>query len=128
MTLAELTEVWTPLSLAVAIISGLLVGILLVGRFASDPAYASGDASPLEYALVTVVMTAAAGLIFYGGQIMTSYIGGDTAWTRVVSRYGIWIAYAAAIGLGTWIRLHRHLRRKHAEIHDRAISQLADDS
>ena len=124
MTIAELAEVWTPLSLAIALVSGLVVGYILVGRFAVDPAYASGHASPLEYALVTAVVTAAAGLIFYGGQILTSWIGGDTAWTRVVSRYGLWLVYAAAIGLGTWVRLRRHLARKAAEIHDRAVSEV----
>lgn len=128
MTLEELTAVWTPLSLGVAVLSGALLGYVVLGRFAADPAYASGIASPLEVAVLTFVLTAAAGLIFYGGQIGTSWIGGDTAWTRVVSRYGIWLAYSVAIGVGLWIRLHRHLARKHAEVHDRAVSELADEA
>jgi hypothetical protein len=127
MTLEELTAVWTPLSIGVALLSGSLLGFLVLGRFAADPAYASGTASPLEVAILSAVLTAAAGLVFYGGQIGTSWIGGDTAWTRVVSRYGIWIAYSIAIGVGLWVRLHRHLARKHADIHDRAVSEVAAD-
>ena len=128
MTVAELVEVWTPLSIAVAMLSGLGLGYVLVGRFAVDPAYASGEASALEYAATTAVTAIAAGLIFYGGQILTSYIGGDTAWTRVVSRYGIWVAYSVAIGLGLWLRLRRHVARKRYEAHERAVRELGAGS
>ena len=124
MTLGQLVEVWTPLSVVAAIAAGLVVGFVLVGRFASDPAYASGVATPIEYGVIIAVLAAAIGMIFYSLQIFTSYIGGDTAWTRVVSRFGLWVLYAAAIGLGTWVRLRRHISRKHNEAHDRAVSEL----
>lgn len=124
MTLEQLVEVWTPLSIAAAVLSGLVVGYFLVGRFASDPAYASGIAGPFDYAVITAVLSIAIGMIFYSLQILTSFIGGDTAWTRVVSRFGLWVLYAIAIGVGTWIRLRRHIRRKHVEAHERAIHEL----
>lgn len=128
MTIAELTAVWTPLAMLIALGEGLLFGYVLIGRFAVDPAYATRVARPLEYGALTALMTAAAGLVFYAGQILASYLGGDTAWTRVVSRYGIWVAFSVAIGFGMWVRLHRHLARKHAEVHDRATSDHEAES
>lgn len=124
MTIQELVEVWTPLSIVAAILSGLVVGYFLVGRFASDPAYASGIAGPVDYALITAVLSIAIGMIFYSLQILTSFIGGDTAWTRVVSRFGLWVLYALAIGFGTWLRLRRHIALKHVEAHERAVHEL----
>ncbi len=124
MTWSELIEVWSPLSILAALVSGLIVGYLLVGRFASDPAYASGVSTPIEYGIVAAVLAAALGAIFYGLQIATSWFGGDTAWTRVVSRFGLWALYSVAIGIGTWIRLNRHIARKHAEAHERAVAEL----
>jgi hypothetical protein len=125
MTWEELSSVWTPLSVVVAALSGALLGYVVLGQFAADPAYASGIASPLQVGVLTVVLLAAIGLIFYGGQIGTSWIGGDTNWARVVSRFGVWLAYSAAIGLGLYLRLRRHLRARHAQAHDRAVADLA---
>jgi hypothetical protein len=51
----QLAEVWTQLSILVALASGLAVGFVLVGRFAADPAYASGQSTPLEYGVVTAI-------------------------------------------------------------------------
>jgi hypothetical protein len=125
VTLAELTEVWSPLSVLAAAIPGFLLGYLLLGRFAADPAYASGDATPLDYGVLTAILTAATGLIFYGFQIITSLVDGDTHWTRVVSRYAIWVLYSLAIGIGLWLRLHRHIAARHAAAHERAVAELA---
>src|SRR5258706_15841948 len=99
MTLAELVSVWTPLSIGVAMASGALLGYVALGRFAADPAYASGIAGPGEVAILATVLTAATGLIFYGGQVGTSWIAGDAGWVRLLSRYGIWLAYSIAIGI-----------------------------
>lgn len=126
--IAALTEVWTPLSVALAVISGLAVGVILVGRYAANPAYASGVASPAEYASLAGIMGLAIGVIFYGGQILTSYLGGDTEWTRVVSRFGIWAMYSLAIGLGTWIRIRRHIARRRAAVHDQAVAEVEGET
>lgn len=127
MTFAELSEVWRPLDIGIAALEGLLFGLLLVGRFAANPAYASGVARPSEYGGIIALMTAASGAIFYGGQILATYAAGDQGWTRVVSRYGIWVVFSLAIGLGTWIRLRRHLAQKVVEVHDRAVSEIEAD-
>lgn len=124
MTLQDLFEVWTPLTVIAAIGPGLLGGAFLIGRFAKDPAYASGEATPFQYAVLTFALVAAVGLIFYALQILTSYVGGDTAWTRVVSRFGLWGMYSAALGVGTWLRLANHIARRHAEVHERAIAEV----
>lgn len=127
MIWSEISSVWTPLSVSVAVGSGLALGFVLLGRFAADPTYASGKSSPLESAILAIVLTAAIGLVFYGGQIATSWVGGDTGWVRVMSRYGIWLAYSIGIGVGLWLRLHHHLARRRSDAHARAVSELEAD-
>lgn len=128
MTFAELSEVWRPLDIGFAVIEGLLFGYIVVGRFAADPTYASGLAEPREIAWITAWSTAAAGFLFFGGQILASFLGHDASWTRVVSRYGIWVVFSVAVGIGIFVRLVRHMRRKHAEVHDQAVSERADEA
>lgn len=127
MTWAELTEVWRPLDIAFALVEGLVFGYVVVGRLAADPTYASGKASPVQVSWWTALSTAAAGFLFFGGQILASFLGHDTSWTRVASRYGIWVVFSVAVGSGLFGRLTRHLSRKHAEVHDQAVSDLEAD-
>ena len=124
MTLAQFVEVWTPLSTWAAVVSGFLMGFLVIGYFASDPTYASTSTTPARVGVLTAVLVLALGMVFYGLQIFGSYLDGDTTWTRVVSRFGLWVLYGLAIGFGTWVRLQRHLARKHVEVHDRAVHEL----
>jgi cytochrome bd-type quinol oxidase subunit 2 len=126
MTLDQLTEVWTPMSVAVALVTGLLVG-LVVGRYVADPAYASHVAAPRQYAALIGLMIVAAGVFFYGGQILTSYIGGDDEWTRAVSRLCVWVMYGVMIAVGTWIRIRYHLDGKRRIAHKRALAELSDE-
>jgi hypothetical protein len=124
MTWAQLTEVWTPLSTIANFLGGLLFGLLGVGWAAVNPAYSARLALPREVALITFLMTASGGLVFYGIQTATSVIGEDPAWTRVVSRFGIWVLFAVAIGAGAWIRLRWDLWRRHAKAHTQAVAEL----
>lgn len=126
MTVEQLTEVWAPLTLTVAIVSGFVFGFVVLGMFAVDPQYANRDTTPLEGALWTAVTLAGIGLVFYGGQVFTSYAAGDTQWTRVVSRFGVWVMYSTAIGVGLWLRLHIHNAGRKAEAHARAVTELAE--
>lgn len=127
MTAAQLTEVWAPLTVGIALISGFLFGFGILGLFAVDPQYATRDVEPLEASAWTAATIAAIGLVFYGGQVLTAYLDGDIQWTRIVSRYAIWVFYSVAIGAGLWLRIHRHLRRKAAEVHERAVTELEQD-
>lgn len=124
MTLQLFTAVLNPLSVGVAIVTGSLFGLLGVGWFASNPVYSSGLASEIRVATLTVAMTVFAGLVFYAGQTAATYLFGDPMWTRVASRYIVWLVFATSIGCGTYARMRRAraLRRRHA--HDRAIDEL----
>lgn len=124
MTLELLTEVWNEYTILFAICAGISLGYLVVGHYASDPAYASGEATSVEYGVLVATLAVAIGLVFFGFQVIATFIEGDPLWTRVVSRFGIWVVYSVAIGLGTGIRLTRHTRRKRAETHARAEHEL----
>lgn len=124
MTFDQLVEVWNLASVVFAIFAGTLLGALAVGHYASDPSYASGQATPVDYAVLVGVMTTAVGLVFFGFQVLGSFLDDDPLWTRVVSRFGLWVVYSVAIGVGTWARLRWHAQRKRAEVHARADHEL----
>lgn len=124
MTLDQLTEVWNLASILFAICAGVGLGALAVGHYASDPAYASGEATSAEYGVLVGFLAIAIGLVFFGFQVLATYLDGDPHWTRVVSRFGVWVVYSVAIGLGTGMRLTWHTSRKHAEAHARAEQEL----
>jgi hypothetical protein len=124
MTLADLTEVWAPLSLVANAIGGLLFGFAVIGWALVNPQYSTKTARPLEVAFVTFAITSCGGLVFYGIQTATTFLDGDAGWTRVVSRFGIWVLFAAAIGVGAWVRLHIDLRIRRDRAHRRALAEL----
>lgn len=124
ITLAELTEVWTPLATAFAVVAGLALGYFVIGRVGSDPAYASGKATAVEYGTTTAFLTAAVGLVFYSFQALGTYLDHDPSWTRVVSRYCLWALYSVCIGVGVTARFKTHADRKHAEAHQRAVDEI----
>jgi len=126
MTLDQLTEVWTPLSTIANFVGGLLFGVLGVGWAAVHPTYSARLARPAELAVITFLMTAAAGLVFYGIQTATTYLGDDASWTRVVGRFGIWLLFAIAIAVGAWLRMRWDLHRRHVVARTRALL-LRDD-
>lgn len=128
MTLADLTAVWSPATILAAIVAGAIVGIVLVGSLASNPAYAAKDATPLRYGLLTAVAAGAAGCAFYSLQILASYVDEDPNWRRAASRFLLWVVFSIVIGLGTWIRLVRHIARRHREAHDRAVAEIEAES
>lgn len=127
MTLEQVSEVWTPLSVASAAIAGVLFGFLAIGLVTTKARFSSGDAGPLEVGFLTFALVASAGLVFYALQAVTTYLGGDPQWTRVVSRYGLWLLYSAALGVGTLLRSQLALRRRRSRAHDRAVDELGPD-
>lgn len=127
MTLSQFTEVWTPLSTSSAALAGFLLGLFLIGRLATDPTFGSAKATGAELTFLTFILIAAIGLVFYGLQTATSVLSNDPGWTRVVSRYALWLLYAATIALGTWLRLRRAHEHRRARAHDRATSELGHE-
>lgn len=115
MSLDELSKVWTPSSAVLAIIAGVVYGIL-AGRVANNPTYSSGVASPIHIAIVTGVFAASSGLIFFAAQTLGSYLSNDPNWSRVMSRYGQWVLFSVTIACTTWalVRRDRAVRRKRA--------------
>lgn len=128
MTLQALTEVWTPLSIAAAIVSGLVLGLGLIGWLATNPRYSAGLAGDATIAGLTFAISAFALLVFYALQTLATYLVGDDAWPRVASRYGLWVVCSAAIALGTWLRLRRDRSTRKSKAHDRAVDELGGSS
>ena len=124
ITLAELTEVWSPLSALLALISGVAFGVG-AGWFANSPTYSRADlAAPLRIALIAALFVASAGLTFYAGQTLGSYLSDDPYWSRVMSRYGQWLLFSAAIGITTWAMIRRDRSNRRHRAHRRALSEL----
>ena len=124
MTFADLTAVWTPLSALVALISGVLFG-LAFGVFATSPIHSRSDlAGPLRIALIATLFAMSAGLTFYAGQSLAGYVSHDPLWFRVMSRYGQWLLFSAAIGVTTWALIRRDRRCRRSRAHSRALSEL----
>lgn len=126
MNVADITEVWTPLSALLAVFAGVAYG-LLVGWIATDPNYSAGTASALRLAVIATVFAASAGLIFFALQTLGTYLSGDSNWPRVMSRYGQWVVFSLSIGITTWVRVERDLQRRRARAHERAVAELENE-
>lgn len=124
MNFSDLTEVWTPLSVVLAALAGLVLGYFVIGRIASDPTYASGRAKPREYGVLTSGLTVAVGLVFYSVQIIAVYIYDDNELARVLGRFGLWVLYGVCIGVGVSVRLRRYYKTKRDEAHERAVAAI----
>jgi hypothetical protein len=127
MTFAELTEVWNPLSALIAAISGVLFGFAF-GWLATSPTHSRSDlGTPRRIALWAGLFAASAGLVFYAGQTLGSFLSADPHWSRVMSRYGEWLVFSGAIAATAWalIRHDRWMRRLRAR--NRAISEMRHD-
>lgn len=110
-------QVWSPATFIVAILAGIAFGYAVLGMLSSDPTYANDNLTPRQVAVLVIWTCAAIGAVFYVGQSVAAYTGGDTGWPRVVARYGLWLVYSLSLGFGTWVRLRFHL----ATMHRRAV-------
>lgn len=122
MTWADVTEVWSLQSALLAVIAGVGYG-MLVGWIATDPTYSAGIATALRLAVIAFVFAASAGLVFFALQTLGTYLSGDPNWPRVMSRYGQWIVFSAAIGVTTWARVERAHRRRKARAHEIVVGE-----
>lgn len=93
----SLFVVWTPASIVAAIVGGALVGLLLISRF-DNPRF---DAR--ESAAVVALLGSFAGLVFWSALFSD---GPTNAW-RVVSRFGLFLLFIVAMGIGTGIGVRR---------------------
>lgn len=110
-----LSTVWTWPTVAVALVAGFALGVTVVGYLSALPAYASGVAAAWKYGLLTALGGALAGGVFYVGQALVTFAESSDAWERVVSRWGLWALYSAALGFGTFVRLEVYRRRRQQE-------------
>lgn len=102
--MSDLLNVWTPDAVLSALIGGFLLGILLLGRFGDNPGY-----SALTTLILTISIGAFAGLVFWSGQIMDTYLSsGPSLATRVVGRFALFILFIVTTAIGTGINIsHR---------------------
>lgn len=94
-----LTEVWTPASIASALVGGLVIGYALARVLPASPDY-----SRLGEMLLGFVVIALIGTTFYVGQTLATLLAGDaTAAPRVTSRFALWLMFAAALCVGSYV-------------------------
>lgn len=105
---AAFGEVWTPATSITALMAGLAMGFFVVGTIAANPLYASNLAAASAVGRLVGGMAIITGVVFYVGQAIAAIADGDAGWPRVVSRFGLWMVYAIALGIGSWLRLRRH--------------------
>lgn len=120
----ELLTVWSPATIIGAVVAGFGVGYWMVGKVAADPTWTSPSVSARGIGLLVILLSLAAGLLFFVGQAAATYAEGDTNWPRVVSRSGIWCVYAVFLGIGTWRRVADHIAARKAAARIRAEREL----
>lgn len=120
----DLGLVWSPSAIAAAVVGGLGMGIFVLGSVATDARYTSGIATPHQVAQLVTVVTFVGGLVFFVGQATATWAEHDPNWPRVVSRFGVWCAYAVALGAGTWLRLGWAAARRRRRVLARARQEL----
>lgn len=116
--------VWTPATLTAAVVAGVAMGVFVVGWVATNPAYASGIASPVAIARLVGVMGVATGVVFYVGQTVAAAADGDPGWYRIASRFGLWLVYAVCLAVGSWIRLSQDQRARRIRAERKARAEL----
>lgn len=118
--------IWSPAAISAGVAGGFGMGLLLIGPFASSPRYSAGLVPPSRIGILTAALGALLGLAFFVGQAVASYATGDALWPRVVARFGVWLIFAAALGVGTFIRVRIEDRRRKARFLARARYTLHD--
>lgn len=99
--------VLTPAALAAAIAGGLGFGWLVLGELIQSDRFGTATAAALHFGLLVGLLGVVMGLIFYAGQIASALADHDQAWPRAAARYGLWIVFSIATGIGTWLGLRR---------------------
>lgn len=123
MTLTDLTAVWAPLSGLIAIISGVVFGIAF-GWLATSPTHSRSDLeTPHKIAFWMTAFAASAGLVFYAGQTLGSFMSNDPLWSRVMSRYGEWLVFSVAVGLTMWLLVRHDRGARRTRAYNRAVSE-----
>lgn len=125
---AAFEATWTWATFIAAVLAGLGLGYVLIGRFAVDPTYANPALTALQIGRLVFGAGLICGLVFYVGQSVASAADGDPGWARIVSRYGLWMVYSACLGVGAWWRVHDHLRLLRLSAHVRAEREIANGS
>lgn len=102
--MTDLFVVWTPASIAAALVGGGLLGLLVVSRF-DNPRF---DA--IESMAVVATIGVVAGVTFFGAQaVEAAFSDGPTFAWRVISRALLFGLFVLAMAGGTGIAV-RHER------------------
>lgn len=120
-------NIWSPGTVIAALVTGFLLGFLFLGYLAAAPTYASVRLTAAKTALFTVASTLLTGIVFWGGQTFAAWLEGDPGWPRVMTRYVLWVIWALAMGVGTWLRLSIHDHRKARQARKAAETKVATD-
>jgi hypothetical protein len=102
--LAAIGLVWTPWSVAGAIIAGLVIGFGLSWPI-TNPLWSSRTATRVQVAIFVSIMTAWIVTVLYVTTIIAAVAVGDVGFTRVVSRYTLFLFAALVSGAGCWLAL-----------------------
>lgn len=105
-----LAEVLTIPAVVASIAAGFATGYLVVADIIRNPRYGTAIANPTLFGRLIATIGIGYGAIFYFGQIVVAYVGGDTEWPRAAARFSLWIVFAIASGAGVWVGLHRAWR------------------
>lgn len=116
--------VWTPPVLVSAAMTGLGVGYIAIATILRNPLFSSGLATPGQNATLATIVAMLGGGAFWVGQVVGSYVDGDPLWWRVLSRFGVWLVFAACFGLGAYLAARKDRETRAARARDRARREL----
>lgn len=117
-------SVWTPATVIAAVVGGVLVGIFIIGPILADPIYVASTATTAMLTKITVWAGAASTAVFWIGQLLASYSGGDDAWPRIVGRAFIQALFVLFIGAGGWYKVRRSINIRKARARATAERQI----
>lgn len=104
----DIDEVWSLEAVLAACVSGALFTAYLWWVHIRRPAI-NGRALPL-LVFVDILMGA---FLFTVSQVVAALWIGDAGWVRVMSRFGMWVPFAAAVALLLWVAIRARHRRSH---------------
>lgn len=114
-------SVWTPATVVAAVVGGILVGVFIIGPILADPIYVASTATTAMLTKITIFAGVASNAVFWFGQLLASYSGGDDAWPRILGRAFIQLVFVLFIGAGTWFKVRRSISIRKARA--RAIAE-----
>ncbi len=105
----EIDEVWSWPSTIAAALAGALYALYVWQIHIRRPS-ANGRALWAQIGVDALVGS----FVFTVSQAVASIYIGDAGYVRIMSRYGLWIVFSAALAAGVWLGVrHRHRHGGH---------------